>query len=84
MHDGVRHTFGFKGGCKHVTMQNSTLWADVAHPIFIGIHGDTKNPEVLEDLNYVNIDIWTSEKQLNYQGACPSMPETTIWSAMSV
>lgn len=60
---------GFKGGCKHVTMQNSTLWADVAHPIFIGIHGDTKNPEVLEDLNYVNIDILDHrEKQLNYQG----------------
>ncbi|KAA6315736.1 hypothetical protein EZS27_033849, partial [termite gut metagenome] len=23
---------GFKGGCKNITMQNSTLWADVAHP----------------------------------------------------
>lgn len=39
---------GFTGGCKNITMQNSTLWADVAHPIFIGIHGNTKNPEVLE------------------------------------
>ena len=27
---------GFHGGCRNVTMQNSTLWADVAHPIFIG------------------------------------------------
>ena len=38
---------GFTGGCKNITMQNSTLWADVAHPIFIGIHGDVENPEIL-------------------------------------
>ena len=38
-------------------MQNSTLWADVAHPIFIGIHGNVENPEILENLNYINIDI---------------------------
>lgn len=60
---------GFKGGCKNITMQNSTLWADVAHPIFIGIHGDTENPEVLENLNYINIDILDHhEKQIDYQG----------------
>lgn len=27
---------GFHGGCRNVTMQNSTLWADVAHPILSG------------------------------------------------
>ena len=60
---------GFEGGCKNITMQNSTLWADVAHPIFIGIHGNSKEQEILEDLNYVNIDILDhKEKQLNYQG----------------
>lgn len=60
---------GFTGGCKNITMQNATLWADVAHPIFIGIHGDAENPEVLEDLNYVNIDILDhKEKQVDYQG----------------
>ena len=60
---------GFKGGCKNITMQNATLWADVAHPIFIGIHGDTENPETLEDLNYINIDILDhKEKQVDYQG----------------
>ena len=41
----------------------------MAHPIFIGIHGNTKNPEVLENLNYTNIDILDhKEKQLDYQG----------------
>lgn len=60
---------GFVGGCRNITMQNSTLWADVAHPIFIGIHGNVENPEVLENLNYVNIDILDhKEKQLDYQG----------------
>lgn len=59
----------FTGGCKNITMQNSTLWADAAHPIFIGIHGNAENPEVLEDLNYVNIDILDhKEIQIDYQG----------------
>ena len=60
---------GFVGGCKNITMQNATLWADVAHPIFIGIHGNVENPEVLENLNYVNIDILDhKEPQVDYQG----------------
>ncbi len=60
---------GFTGGCRNITMQNSTLWADVAHPIFIGIHGNVDNPEILENLNYVNIDILDhKEKQIDYQG----------------
>lgn len=60
---------GFTGGCKNITMQNSTLWADVAHPIFIGLHGNVDKPEVLENLNYINIDILDQkEKQVDYQG----------------
>lgn len=60
---------GYEGGCKNITMQNSVLWADVAHPIFIGIHGNSDNPEILENLNYVNIDILDHrESQIDYQG----------------
>lgn len=60
---------GFVGGCKNILMQNSTLWADVAHPIFIGIHGNTENPEVIEDVVYRNIDILDhKEVQVDYQG----------------
>lgn len=60
---------GFTGGCRNITMQNSTLWADVAHPIFIGLHGNTPNPDIIEDLRYVNIDILDhKEKQIDYQG----------------
>jgi hypothetical protein len=60
---------GFTGSSRHVTMQNSTLWADVAHPILIGTHGNTPAPDILEDLNYVNIDILDhKEAQIDYQG----------------
>jgi hypothetical protein len=60
---------GFTGGCKNIIMQNSTLWADVAHPIMIGVHGNTPSPDVLEDLQYINIDILDhKEVQLDYQG----------------
>ena len=64
---------GFTGGCRNITMQNSTLWADVAHPILIGTHGNTPKPEVLEDLTYINIDILDhKEQQVDYQG-CMSL-----------
>ncbi len=60
---------GFKGGCKNVTMQKSTLWADVGHPILIGTHGNSDKPDVLENLNYINIDILDQkEMQVDYQG----------------
>jgi len=60
---------GYEGGCKNITMKNSVLWADVAHPIFIGIHGNPDEPEILENLNYTNIDILDHrETQIDYQG----------------
>ncbi|OQP57743.1 endo-polygalacturonase [Niastella vici] len=60
---------GFTGSSRNITMQNSTLWADVAHPILIGTHGNTPNPDVLEDLHYINIDILDhKEAQIDYQG----------------
>jgi len=60
---------GFVGGCTNITMQNSTLWADVAHPILIGTHGNSAKPEVLENLTYTNIDILDhKETQVDYQG----------------
>ncbi len=60
---------GFLGNCRNVTMRNSTLWADVAHPIFIGIHGNAERGDTIENLHYENIDILCqSEPQVDYQG----------------
>ncbi|MCM1311964.1 MAG: glycosyl hydrolase family 28 protein [Bacteroides sp.] len=60
---------GFSGGCRNIRMTNSTLWADVAHPIFIGIHGDAAKCDVIEDIVYENIDILDqAENQIDYQG----------------
>ena len=60
---------GFQGNARNVTMRNSTLWADVAHPIFIGIHGNSERMDTIEHLRYENIDILCqSEPQMDYQG----------------
>lgn len=60
---------GFVGGCNNVTMQNATLWADIAHPILIGTHGNSKKPDTLQNLTYSNIDILDhNEMQTEYQG----------------
>lgn len=67
---------GFLGGCKNITMQNSTLWADVAHPIMIGLHGAATEvgldatPDTIQNLLYKNIDILEhAERQIDYQGS---------------
>lgn len=60
---------GYTGGCRNIRMQNSTLWADVAHPIFIGLHGNVEHPDTIENVVYENIDILDhKEMQIDYQG----------------
>ncbi len=60
---------GFNGSVRNVRMTNSTLWADVAHPIFIGIHGNSAVGDSIVGLVYENIDIIChSEPQVDYQG----------------
>ncbi len=60
---------GFSGNARNITMRNATLWADVAHPIFIGIHGDAERGDTIENLRYENIDILCqAEPQVDYQG----------------
>lgn len=60
---------GFEGSVHNVRMTNSTLWADVAHPIFIGIHGNSEKMDSIVGLRYDNIDILCqAEPQIDYQG----------------
>ncbi len=60
---------GFRGSSSDITMRNSTLWADVAHPIFVGLHGNSEQPDSMVNLTYKNIDILgQQEPQMDYQG----------------
>lgn len=60
---------GFKGSVRNIRMTNSTLWADVAHPIMIGLHGNPAVGDSIVNLKYDNIDIiCQSEPQVEYQG----------------
>ena len=60
---------GFSGNARNICMRNSTLWADVAHPIFIGLHGNSERGDTIEHLVYENIDILgQTEPQMDYQG----------------
>ena len=60
---------GFSGSVSNVRMTNSTLWADVAHPIFIGLHGNHEAADSIVGLQYDNIDIiCQAEPQVDYQG----------------
>jgi polygalacturonase len=52
------HRWEFYGDAKNYSVTNSTLWADVAHTINIGVHGNTeKTGEVIENLLFKNIEI---------------------------
>lgn len=63
---------GFEGSASHITMHNAVLWADVAHPIFVGLHGKgsaSTESDSITDVRYEHIDIlgqW--EPQVDYQG----------------
>lgn len=66
---------GYKGGCRDITMENSVLWADVAHPFMIGLHGSAAElgedapADTIQNVRYRNIDVLDmKELQIDYQG----------------
>ncbi|MCX4903506.1 putative Ig domain-containing protein [Streptomyces sp. NBC_00878] len=63
------HRWDYFGDCRNVTVRDSTLWADVAHPVNMGTHGNPEKPEVIENIVFSNIDILQHrEPQVLYQG----------------
>lgn len=59
----------YKGDARNYRITNSILWADIAHPINIGLHGTPGAAEVLEDIAFNNIDILGhDEDDRDYQG----------------
>ena len=45
------------GDSRDIRVTNSTLWADIAHAMFVGIHGNTISPETIERVTFDNIDV---------------------------
>ncbi|KFY29502.1 hypothetical protein V491_00006 [Pseudogymnoascus sp. VKM F-3775] len=65
-----QHRWDYYGNSSNLTIQDSSLWADVAHPINIGTHGDSNSPETMDGVTIKNIDILDHrEPQIDYQGA---------------
>lgn len=63
------HRWGYRGGTRNIVVRDSTLWADVAHPVNIGTHGDPDHPEVIEDLVFARVVVLDHrEPQMDYQG----------------
>ncbi|WP_339277687.1 glycosyl hydrolase family 28 protein [Paenibacillus sp. FSL W8-0426] len=60
----------FQGNTQDVTVKGSTLWADVAHPINIGTHGNYDSEgDHIENLHFADIDILEHhEPQPDYWG----------------
>ena len=69
------HRWDYYGDTRDITIRNCTLWADVAHPINVGTHGNTDAPEVIENLVIENLDILDHrEPQMGYQGCIALNP----------
>lgn len=66
---------GFRGGCRNILTEDAVLWADVAHPFMIGLHGSAAElgadapADVIENVVYRNVDVVDmNENQTDYQG----------------
>ena len=60
---------GYRGSCRNIRVHDAVYWADVAHPIMIGLHGDIEKNETIEDVLYDDIDILENpENQIDYKG----------------
>lgn len=71
------HRWQAYGNAKNIKIKNSTLWADIAHPINIGLHGNAEaGGDTIENITFSNIDILEhDEDDRNCQGCmaiCPS------------
>lgn len=64
------HRWDFYGNARNYSITNSILWADIAHPINIGIHGNTGHVgDTIEKIHFKNIDILEhDEDDPDYEG----------------
>lgn len=63
------HRWDYYGETRNITLRDSVLLPDIAHPINIGTHGNPESPETLSGIHVSNIDILDqNESQMWYQG----------------
>jgi hypothetical protein len=64
------HRWKYYGNARNYKVTNAILWADIAHPINIGLHGNTAGEgDTLEHITFKNIDILEhDEDDPDYQG----------------
>lgn len=64
------HRWGFYGNARDYSISHSSLWADIAHPINIGLHGDTRGEgDTIENILFDHINILEEdEDDPNYEG----------------
>jgi hypothetical protein len=56
-----------RGDTQRIRVRNSTFWPDVAHAMFVGLHGDSN---VVSDVEFSDIDVLNlDEDDPEYQGA---------------
>lgn len=59
----------YHGGCRNITIKDFVIWADVAHPIMIGLHSETSEDELIDNVLYDGVEILEhAENQIDYQG----------------
>jgi hypothetical protein len=62
--------WGAHGSTSAVTVRNSTLWPDIAHPILVGTHGNPDGHDTIRHLLFDDLDILQQdEPNPLYQGA---------------
>jgi len=60
---------GYHGSSRNIDISDAIYWADVAHPIMIGLHSQTEEQEEITNVRYADIDILNhAENQIDYQG----------------
>lgn len=62
--------FRYPGSTRNVSVRHAVLWADVAHPTMVGVHGDAdKGGSVIENISFEDVDILEHhEPQDDYLG----------------
>jgi hypothetical protein len=67
------HRGNYFGDVRNYRVTNAILWADVAHPINMGSHGDARDGsegELIEEMLFSNIDILEHDEKSDYFHGC--------------